>query len=371
MSTNEIVPFGKYKGQPLEVIAHDREYCEWLLTQAWFVEKFPQIHTVVINNFGEPSETPEHNALQMRLLDDEFRAKCTEVALQFFYPERLWEHEVPEGHKGLMYLSTPVFGLDDPPTFEDAGIDVTWQAQQWMIVHDTRPQKRTLPDTHSSRWMENGRTTIALECKPLIGDDFPAILRFLKNLPRRLNTALRMVLAGDIRSQTVPLAAIKQFFATSNVALVLVDEVEAAQPLWGPGCPAQELAHRAYMLPRDGTSSLRCSECGTVPEHAVPYSAPVLAHRLFEVLRAYVSEKAIGGKNWDLWTPLHRALVSVGNTSLALDAERFVLGTHCQDDLECLRKPESLRCLEDATQAILGYALRVEVQEIAADGSHV
>jgi uncharacterized protein (DUF3820 family) len=28
-----LVPFGKYKGQPVEVLAQDREYCDWLDAQ--------------------------------------------------------------------------------------------------------------------------------------------------------------------------------------------------------------------------------------------------------------------------------------------------------------------------------------------------
>lgn len=68
----KIVPFGKYKGQPVEALVHDRQYVEWLTAQPWFKEKFQPIYNLVINNFGEPSETPEHNAMQALFLDDEY-----------------------------------------------------------------------------------------------------------------------------------------------------------------------------------------------------------------------------------------------------------------------------------------------------------
>jgi len=29
-----IVPFGKYKGQPVDVLAADHAYCDWLTSQA-------------------------------------------------------------------------------------------------------------------------------------------------------------------------------------------------------------------------------------------------------------------------------------------------------------------------------------------------
>jgi hypothetical protein len=68
----EVVPFGKYRGQPLEALAQDRQYVEWLIAQPWFREKYGNVYNVVINNFGEPSETPEHNALQARFTDSKF-----------------------------------------------------------------------------------------------------------------------------------------------------------------------------------------------------------------------------------------------------------------------------------------------------------
>jgi len=60
MTEGKLVPFGKYKEQALEVVAQDKGYVEWLTAQPWFREKFASLYTVIINNFQEPSETPEH-----------------------------------------------------------------------------------------------------------------------------------------------------------------------------------------------------------------------------------------------------------------------------------------------------------------------
>jgi len=57
---SELIPFGKYKGQPVEVMAQDKQYAEWLTAQPWFRDKFAGLYTVIINKFQEPSETPEH-----------------------------------------------------------------------------------------------------------------------------------------------------------------------------------------------------------------------------------------------------------------------------------------------------------------------
>ena len=70
---SNIVPFGKYKGRSVEeVLADDPAYLQWLASQDWFRTKFTILHQVIINRGAEPEETPEHNALQVKFLDDDF-----------------------------------------------------------------------------------------------------------------------------------------------------------------------------------------------------------------------------------------------------------------------------------------------------------
>src|SRR4030095_5425364 len=71
----DIVPFGKYKGQPVEVLAEDPEYCDWLTGPEWFRLNVRGIHTLIINQFGPPTETPDHNALQALFTDPIFAAR--------------------------------------------------------------------------------------------------------------------------------------------------------------------------------------------------------------------------------------------------------------------------------------------------------
>ncbi len=86
----EIVPFGKYKGQPLEVLAADPGYIEWLEAQPWFQARYPNLYTIVINNFKTSDASPEHNQLQARFLDKQFRAK-TIAALEDGFLETVTE----------------------------------------------------------------------------------------------------------------------------------------------------------------------------------------------------------------------------------------------------------------------------------------
>jgi hypothetical protein len=56
----------------IDVLRADPGYTDWLMAQSWVRERYAAFHTLIINNFGEPSETPEHNALQALFLDDDF-----------------------------------------------------------------------------------------------------------------------------------------------------------------------------------------------------------------------------------------------------------------------------------------------------------
>lgn len=71
-----IIPFGKHKGRLIEeLLAEDPQYLQWLCTQDWFRNKFTVLHQVIINRGAEPEETPEHNAMQVKFLDDEYCAR--------------------------------------------------------------------------------------------------------------------------------------------------------------------------------------------------------------------------------------------------------------------------------------------------------
>ena len=40
MLTNQVITFGKYRGNNISQVLRDRKYCEWLLTQEWFRENY-------------------------------------------------------------------------------------------------------------------------------------------------------------------------------------------------------------------------------------------------------------------------------------------------------------------------------------------
>ncbi|HTT96883.1 MAG TPA: hypothetical protein VMF58_02450 [Rhizomicrobium sp.] len=75
---NDLLPFGKYRGRHLtEVLATDPNYGDWLKSQDWFVKKYPLFQQIIVELGNSAEETPEHNSLQARFLDEQF---CEAVA---------------------------------------------------------------------------------------------------------------------------------------------------------------------------------------------------------------------------------------------------------------------------------------------------
>lgn len=196
--TGEIIPFGKYKGQPIEAAVQDRQYVDWLTAQPWFKERFGNLYTLIVNNFQEPAETPAHNALQARFLDLRF---CARVLSCVF------------GGKEFKELRCE---------FETAGFDVAISGEH---VHK-------LPND----W---GHERIHIEAKPSVGDDYPAVLRQIRNakdrshdLPRNKTTYYQWDRVCDpvlfLEEYTGTGATTERFiaiFENSGVRVIFLDDV--------------------------------------------------------------------------------------------------------------------------------------------------
>ena len=64
---DEIVPFGKYKGQSIINLLNDKKYLEWCKNQEWF-KKFTVVYNICVNQTiitnNKDEKTPEHNRIQ-------------------------------------------------------------------------------------------------------------------------------------------------------------------------------------------------------------------------------------------------------------------------------------------------------------------
>ena len=60
------IPFGKYKGKPIEVLENDLGYAKWILEQAWFAQKNPELHEAILTLYEEQSEGQASKALESK-----------------------------------------------------------------------------------------------------------------------------------------------------------------------------------------------------------------------------------------------------------------------------------------------------------------
>lgn len=75
-----VVPFGKFKDQPADLLLANADYALWLLNAkaAMLRRSHPSLYHWLVSHFGAPDTTPEHNRLQNRFLDDDF---CLQLCL--------------------------------------------------------------------------------------------------------------------------------------------------------------------------------------------------------------------------------------------------------------------------------------------------
>lgn len=216
---NELVPFGKYKGQPVEQLRNDPEYVEWLLAQPWFAQRFGGIRTLIINNFKEPDETPEHNELQARFLDDDYARR---VAFKAF-PNRLetarhWEElcikRMNDNYSvecGFQWKRSNGIYCE----FETKeGWDVRIRLEYHLHCYENNGDVY-IPGR--GEWFQD---EVFGELKPTIGDEYPRVLRDCKSRKGAgFVFADRFIAEGASRSQVV------KIFASSRIPLVFASDL--------------------------------------------------------------------------------------------------------------------------------------------------
>jgi len=74
MAVQNVVPFGKHKGRPMEVLRQDPEYASWLLDNGVVSEtKYRNVYVFLTGGAqNENQDTPEHNRYQVMFLNQNF-----------------------------------------------------------------------------------------------------------------------------------------------------------------------------------------------------------------------------------------------------------------------------------------------------------
>jgi uncharacterized protein (DUF3820 family) len=270
-----VVPFGKHKGRSIEeLLADDPAYLQWLASQDWFRDKYVSLHQTIINCGAEPEETPEHNAMQVRFLDDAFclRFMCCyrpelmletrhALAAQWAYRDNfaaaesaflILREERPtralqalalqaqmEARRAQVQRARELAEVADrwhklskadleakilpyldkvapiefriERRFEEQDVDVILSADAHCPPHDLRV--RVSPGYPYSDELQ-------IELKPTVGDDYPAVLRQMRRNGSRVLLAGKYAGTGASRDQLV------ETFATASICVIFLHEVE-------------------------------------------------------------------------------------------------------------------------------------------------
>lgn len=217
--SDDTVPFGRYRGKPVEDMLADTDYMAWLEGQPWFRARFA--HLLARRDADAASRTPVHNRLQTLFLDDVYRLAFLRVTRSSLQQER--EQSFQEAHKRIKTDastrmqklaadverlraeagSNPRPGLhelrwaaekeailskfpaalqsaldaplawDSKVQFEHGGADVfiwfssTFQTLSYGYDEEIRPDVASATQ----------RDEFAIEIKPVVADDYPAVLR--------------------------------------------------------------------------------------------------------------------------------------------------------------------------------------------------
>jgi len=254
---NGLITFGKYEGKPIETLATDISYCQWLLTQSWFKERYFPIYHIVINNICVPRDTPEHNRLQIRFADDNFcmalsklcnwklmnKKKCIwninnainklKQANYSSYNNNFDKIEelnmqldemnenvyLKNGIEYSAYSNEPFFIIKK--VFEEGGGDI-------IIQTDDQNNNSTncYQDCLAYNYCYIKTDKIAVEIKPSLGDDYALILTEMKS--RKFRPDYQCLVYEKFTSVKATLEQIKTVFASDNIKIYSFNEIENA-----------------------------------------------------------------------------------------------------------------------------------------------
>lgn len=252
-----VLPFGKHRGSTVaELLTKDPAYAEWIANQGWVAERFAELHAAILSRGAVSDDSPEHNSIQVRFLDETFRLACLMAAI----PTQLKQ-------QAAEFRSGRASGLNDEikclrRSIEDARGSLGRVRPNWISETDFErrvserddllkigPEKLQSTETELAnihqikapittyvRFEERGvdvviswtfyqtrssGVDIGIEIKPTMGDDFPSVMRQMAHL------RTRVLVVGDYTGRAVSEPQLRQMFAANNQMLLFIRDIEA------------------------------------------------------------------------------------------------------------------------------------------------
>jgi hypothetical protein len=254
-----VVTFGKYKGRPVTELMADTSYLEWCKKQDFFKDK--KEYNIIVNQFistTTDSKTPEHNKLQNLFLDSDFQYiflnKLSSFRLQHELLVKLYESEEYIKYFGNQRFKEkikiePVFeteyNWDIKLTIEDDYTDKINVNEEFCIEDRVKNEKdaeiivKMCKESNMS--YSEGRRILSsqvcrdvglyfdypyiyIEVKPLLGDDYPCVLRKMTNQIKLTNAKCNynkfILFVKEYKSNITTKEQLIDIFKMSNILII-------------------------------------------------------------------------------------------------------------------------------------------------------
>lgn len=255
-----VVPFGKHKGATVaELLVKDAEYADWIMAQGWVAERFAELHAALATRGAGTDDTPEHNALQARFLDEDVRAATLrlcradlliktrrltveshnwELRDQIYRAARsvnaardqqIWANRVSRADRPEITQERETAAAAVAKASEDANrLESLWESLPLDVCHlatSVTFEQRGVDVVLAWAWKtENERREtaggVSIELKPSLGDDFPTVMRQMKR------TGTDLLVVGTYNGRGVSEPQLRQMFKASGLDLIFVQEIE-------------------------------------------------------------------------------------------------------------------------------------------------
>lgn len=275
-----VIPFGRFKGRPYEALVEEPDYAQYLLRSKYgeLEREHPTLLLFLVKRFGMPDRTPAHNRLQNRFLDPSFALRMAIIASkevrEMIGSSRsldvpaIWRKHAASTYRDLLaskQAEIRVFGtryvtkaidqvnttlleqaeriqvlcagevitgpeIVDPVNatvheFEDKGSDVSYSIYYAGDVHTvTRDELGREVDMYiGGAFYGCGGKRFTVEIKPVVGDDYPNILRQMKT------SRSNQLLVGEFRATSASWDEVVKIFAMSKISVAHMEEVERTE----------------------------------------------------------------------------------------------------------------------------------------------
>lgn len=282
-----IVSFGKYKGKPITEMIRDSNYIDWCKSQKGLLEKYPSIYNIVcVNTFQSSntnSPTPEHNKIQNEFLKErvkqDFILKVLNISLnmdelntileeiytdsnyillfgkQKFYVDfknQLFENIKEEFESQFNWDIKLVFnirrskikssGYINNQTYDKIFSRLPQEIREKISV--SNPNTKTKTTSIYLNFLKNYlnnifekypyltyRTCLLSRCyceiKTIVGDDYPCILRTMKNQIALMGSGynIYILLIQKFESSSTTTNQLIDIFKQSDIKIIFTNEI--------------------------------------------------------------------------------------------------------------------------------------------------